>query len=30
MPPAGCGVGYPITYQRDIILIAGLSIVAGG
>jgi hypothetical protein len=27
MPPAGCGAGHPITYQRDIILIAGLSIV---
>src|SRR5580698_5903689 len=25
MPPAGCGVGHPITYQRDITLIAGLS-----
>jgi hypothetical protein len=28
MPPAGCGVGHPIIYQRDITLIAGLSMVA--
>jgi hypothetical protein len=28
MPPAGCGAGRPITYQRDITLIAGLSMVA--
>src|SRR5580704_14347475 len=26
MPPVGCGVGYPITYQYDITLIAGTSI----
>jgi hypothetical protein len=25
MPPAGRGVGHPITYQHDIILISGLS-----
>src|SRR5580693_4740672 len=28
MPPAECGVGHPITYQRDITLIAGLSTAA--
>jgi hypothetical protein len=28
MPPAGCGAGYPITYQRDITLIACSSMVA--
>jgi hypothetical protein len=28
MPPAECGVGYPITYQDDITLIADLSMVA--
>src|SRR5579864_3414824 len=27
MPPVGCGVGHPITYQYDIILIACTSIV---
>src|ERR1039458_6486989 len=27
MPPVGCGAGHPITYQRDITLIAGLSMV---
>ena len=27
-PPVGCGVGYPITYQSDITLIAGLSMAA--
>jgi hypothetical protein len=25
MPPVDCGAGYPITYQRDITLIAGSS-----
>jgi hypothetical protein len=28
MPPAGCGVGHPITCKFDIILIAGLSMAA--
>src|ERR1035441_5412898 len=28
MPPAGCGAGHPVTYQRDITLIPGLSMVA--
>jgi hypothetical protein len=28
MPPVGCGAGRPITYQSDITLIAGLSMVA--
>jgi hypothetical protein len=27
MPPAECGVGYPITYQYDIRLIAALSMM---
>src|SRR5437762_11312150 len=28
MPPVDCAAGHPITYQSDIILIAGLSMVA--
>src|SRR5215472_594723 len=28
IPPAECGVGYPITYQSDITLIAGSSMAA--
>src|ERR1039458_1004876 len=28
MPPAGCGVGHPITYQYDITLVPGLSMAA--
>src|ERR1035441_4529884 len=28
MPPLGCGAGHPVTYQRDITLIGGLSMVA--
>src|ERR1022692_4822943 len=28
MPPVGCGAGHPITYQRDITLISGLSMAA--
>jgi hypothetical protein len=28
MPPVGCGVGHPISYQIDITLISSLSMVA--
>src|ERR1017187_10547285 len=28
MPPLGRGAGHPVTYQRDITLIGGLSMVA--